>query len=348
MAVKKAENDVALNVSAAYLQALLARELVTSATLQAQQTITQKEITQKKISVGVLSELDALQLQLQLNSDSLALLSAEENKEITFLQLKAILNLDAAFVFDIEPLQEKETALENLLNMQPEKLYQTASANLPEVKQLSFQMESAQQRIKAARAGRYPTFSLYGSAASNFVNIPSAQSFLYIPQQPTGAKVQVNGTSYDVVAPSYQITSYGTTPFFNQLHKNFGQNFGLSMSVPILNGKTSSINEKREELNLLQLKLQAEKLQQEIKTAIYTSYTEAITSLKKAELNEKVVKEASGVLEAAKKRFNLNLFSTQDLLFNKNSLEKARTDLLLSKYDLLFKIRVLEFYRNVR
>ncbi len=45
MAIRKAENDVALNVSAAYLQALLAKELINTSLLQVQQSVISKSVS---------------------------------------------------------------------------------------------------------------------------------------------------------------------------------------------------------------------------------------------------------------------------------------------------------------
>ncbi len=207
MAVKKAENDVALNVSAAYLQALLAKQLVTTSLLQVQQTLVQADVIRKKISVGVLSEFDAAQIRLQAVTDSAALLQTQEAGVFSLLQLKAVLNLDTAIQFDIADLPIEKFVAESLLESEPAKVYAMALKNLPEMKQMAYQLEAASQTIKAAKAARYPTFSLYGSAGSNFVNIPSAQSFTYIPQQATGATVLVNGSNYEVMSPSYKVSS---------------------------------------------------------------------------------------------------------------------------------------------
>lgn len=345
MAVKKAENDVTLNVSAAYLGALLAKELVAISLLQVQQSVAQAEAVRKKISVGVLSNFDDAQIQLQVTTDSAALLSAQEAGEKSLLILKAVLNLDAAEPLDIEDLPLEKFVAESLLESAPEKLYDISSKNLPEIKQMAYSLEAATQTIKAAKAARNPTFSLYGSAGSNFVNIPSAQTFTYIPQQATGANVFVNGTSYEVMSPSYKAASYGVIPYFSQFRKNFGQNVGISVSVPLLNGKALTNNLKREELNLLRIKLQKDQLLQELKTTIYTSYTEAIGALNKVRLMEKLVTEATTVFDASQKRYNLNLLSTQDLLVSRNNLQRMKTDLLMAQYDLVFKIKLLEFYK---
>lgn len=346
MAMERAANDVVLNVQAAYLQALLTKEMIGVATAQIQQTKAQSDVIKKKISAGILSDGDAAQIQLQLLIDSAALLSAKDVNEKSLLQLKAVLALDASISINVEPITLDLVDSEHVAIRTPEKIYTSASANLPQMQQINFQIDGSIWRLKAAKAVRLPTFSLYGSIGSNFVNIPSAQKFVYVPQEATGAKVQVGGVSYEVVAPSYQATSFGVTPFFRQFQTNFGQNIGISLSLPIFNGKTLATALKREDINGQQLALQRDKLLQELKTAIYTAYSEAVAAVQKMKLGEKIVAEAVKVFEAAQKRYNLNLLSTQDLLIAQTNLEKSKTDLVLVKYELLFKLKLLEFYQN--
>ena len=339
--VHKAQIDIVLNISTAYLQALLAKEMMEMARRQLEQTKGQADLTRRKIAMGVLSELDAAQVQVQILTDSTALLSADENKEKSLLQLKLILNLDPDFGLDVEPLFVKDTTYGALIGDGIARLPDSGASDLPQFRQLTYQMEAAVQRLDAAKAARYPTLSLYGNAGSNFVNLSSAQGYTYIAAQPTGAKVEVNGSSYDVMAPSYTVTNFGVTPFFRQLHKNFGQSIGVSLSIPLFNGKSLTTTQRREEINLYQLKLQNEKLHQEWNTAVATAYFEALAALKQVKLHEAIVAEAGKVWQAAQKRYNVNLLSTQDLLINQTSFQKAQTELLIAQYNLLFKRKLL-------
>lgn len=341
MAEKKAENDVVLTVQAAYLQALLAKELAEAARFQVRQSSAVADITQKKILASVLSELDAAQIRVQLLADSNALIAAVETTEKALLQLKAVLALDAAIPFDVEEI--KLTGDEHLLEP-PEVLYRRSLQHLPELVQAKHTLKANEHRLQVARAGRLPSLSVYGSLGSNYVHIPSAQTFAYIPAQPTGANVLVNGVNYEVMAPAYQATGFGVTPLPRQLQKNFGQNTGLTLTVPLLGGKTLSTAVKREEINRLQLLLQKQKLEQDTKTAIYSAYTETTAAGKKAAISDRMFTESANLLAAAQKRYGLNLLSTQDLLSIQANWQKAKTALLLAQYDLAFKRKLLSFY----
>ncbi|HUC81871.1 MAG TPA: TolC family protein [Flavisolibacter sp.] len=344
-AAKKAENDVVLNVSAAYLQVLLAAEMKASALLQLKQTLAQAKAMHKKIRMGVLSELDAAQMQLQLMTDSTSLLERQQAEAKALLQLKAVLNLNADLQMELETVDVANDGVDQLIQINAPLLVASAIENLPQIRDLQYQINAVKERTVAAQAVRYPALSLYGSTASNFVNIPSAQSYVFIPQETTGSIVNINGVSYDVMSPSYKVETIGVTPFFRQLHKNFGQNIGISISIPIMNGKTFVTNQKREALSLTRLQLQKEKLQQEIQTEIYTAFLEAKAAYRKAGMLKSSVEAATKALHAAQKRYDVNLLSTQDLLLAQTALQKAEIELLASQYELTFKIYLLNFYQ---
>jgi len=347
LALEKMGNDIVLNVQVAYLQALLAKELYALTALQAKQTKLQTEAVKRKVIAGVLSETDLSQFNLQLLRDSVTLLSSLEQSQKSILQLKAVVALDPAVSVDVTTLGMMPTNAESMRNFDPEALFAQSLKSLPEAKQLAIELEGSDQRIRAAKARRLPVVSLYASMGTNYVNIPSAQSFAFQPAQPTGAKVQIGSTNYDVMAPTYQATSYGVTPFFRQLHKNFGQNIGINVSVPLLNGRVFSTNIKKEEQKAALLKLRQQSLTVSVKSNIYLLYNEVVATHKKLKLMEHIVKEAATVFEGEQKKYDLMLLSTQDLLISRNTLERAKSDLLAAKYEFVFALKHLEFYLNL-
>ena len=99
--IRKAQNDIALNVAVAYLQILLAREQVNLTRVQIAQWQAQLDITRKKVDAGTLPELNAAELEAQIARDSSAFVTAEATVQQYILQMKALLNLDAALPFDV-------------------------------------------------------------------------------------------------------------------------------------------------------------------------------------------------------------------------------------------------------
>ena len=344
--VKKVQDDVALNVAVGYLQALLAKQQVNIAGIQVQQTLIQLDITQKKVSAGLLPELNASQLEAQLASDSSLLVTAEGNVEQLLLQLKALLNLDAATPFDIETPPVELIPVESLSDLRPEVVYNLALVNLPQQRVNDLRVKSAQQLVSAARSSMYPSISAFGGLNSRYVNIESVQESLFVPEKSTGAFVRMGTTRYEVLAPGFDVVSTGITPFSNQLRNNFGQNIGIGLSIPIFNGGALRGNWKRAILNVQNLQLQQQSANQTLKQDIYRAYTDAIIALQKFNASRKAVEAADKAYVFAQKRYDVNLLTTFELINNQNLLLRARQDMLTAQFDYVFKMKLLEFYKG--
>ncbi|MFN2456949.1 MAG: TolC family protein [Chitinophagaceae bacterium] len=344
--VKKVQDDVALNVAVAYLQALLAKEQINISAVQVDQTRAQLEVTRKRVNAGALPELNAAELEAQLARDSSTYVSAQSNLQQLLLQLKAVLNLDAAAPFDIEAPPVEMIPLENLADLQPEVVYQSALQNLPLQKVNKLRMQSNEEVVKAARAGMYPSISAYASLGSNYVNIGFPE-FLPGPKETTGATVFVNGIEYQVLRPGIVPTGREIqTPLGRQFQNNFGQNVGLSLNVPIFNGGELRTNWERSKLNVRQSQLQIENDNQVLKQDIYSAYTDAVAAIQKFNASRKSVEAAQKAYDFAQKRYDVNLTSTFELLNSQNNLLRARIEMLSAQFDYVFKLKLLEFYKG--
>lgn len=343
--VKKVQDDVALNVAVAYLQALVAKEQIKIVEVQAQQTASQLDLTRKQVDAGNLPELNAAELDAQLATDSSSLINAIAAEQQALLQLKAVLNLDAGKPFDIETPSVSEIPVDNLAELQPEYVFQMALKNLSQAKVNNLRMLSYQHTAKAARSNMYPAFSLYGSVGSNYVNIRSPQ-FQLGAKGPTGATVNIGGIDYDVLAPTTIFAGEEGVPLFKQLRNNFGQSVGITISAPIFNNGVLRTNWQRAQLNVNQWQLQIEQDNQTLKQDIYRAYNDAVAAIQKYNAISKSVQAADKAFNFAQKRYNLNLLSTYELLNSQSRLLQARIEMLTAQYDYVFKLKLLEFYKG--
>ncbi|MES1216550.1 MAG: TolC family protein [Bacteroidota bacterium] len=345
--VDKAKDDVALNVAVGYLQILLANEQANLARIQVQQTRSQLENTQKQVDAGKLPELNAANLESVLATDSATLISAETSVHQLTLQLKAILNLDAAVPFEIETPPVNTIPVESLADLQPESVYQLAVINRPQQKVDELNLKAALKNVEVAKGSMYPTFSLFGSLGASYNN--KSKKIISSSQiNPPIGKVNVNGTDYTVFPTlPYDQPVYGKFPYFDQLYQNFRQSVGLSVSVPILNGGNLRAGWQRSKLSVRQVELQKEQNSTTLKQDIYKAYYDATSAIEKFNANKKAVEASQKAYDYASKRYEVGLLSSYDLITTQNNLLQAKTNLLYSQYDYLFKIKLLEFYKGV-
>ena len=347
--IEKAQNDVALNVATAYLQILLSMEQVNIARVQLSQTAQQLENTRLQVDAGKLPELNATQLEAQLATDSSAVITAKASVTQTILQMKALLNVDAATAFDVLAPPVESIPVESLADLQPENVFSSALIHLPQQKVNNLNLQAAQKNVLAAKGAMYPTLSMFGSLGSRFIN--TGQELLSTTQTPVTSigKVTVNGTEYSVApnAPLFNTSfNYAKQPYFSQINQNFQQSVGLSLSVPIFNNGTLRNNWQRSKLNVKQVELQMEQDAQTIKQDIYTAHNDAVAALEKYNANQKSVAASQKAYHFAKKRYDMGLLSTYDLLNTQNALATAKYNLLYAQYDYVFKIKLLEFYKG--
>ncbi len=354
--VDKAKNDISFNVATYYLQVLAAKEQVSISELQIQQTHNQFDITKKRVDAGVLPELNLAEVDAQLAADSSNYYTAKGNYESSLLSLRALLNLDTDVLFGIETPAVDQIPVESFTDLQPEVVYQMALANQPQQKADSFRIRSARSNILVSKAQMYPTLNLGGNLSTNFSNSfkqTTGGSFLgYSPITGTEPVVNLNSVNYYVQNPVFKIAQSNRSfeqlwsGWGKQLDNNFGQNVGVSISIPIYSNSQARTSVKIAKLNLQSAEAQKRQSDITLRQNIYTAYTNAITALQKFNAGKRTVESSQKAYDFSVKRYEVGLLSSLDLITNQNNLLKAKLQQLTNQYDYLFKMKLLEFYKG--
>jgi outer membrane protein len=343
--VDKLKNDISLNIAAAYLQVLLAKEQINVSKVQIGQTNSQLGNTRKLVNAGSLPELNLAELEAQLATDSAALITAQGTEQQSLLLLKSLLNLDAGASFDVETPPVEMIPVEPIGELQPEAVYQLALKNLPQQQVNKFRLEAARKYEQSAKGNMYPSLSVGASLGSNYSTLKNSQQ--RISNFPVGVDTiaLVSGSNTPVVIPKYD-SRFFANPYGTQLSDNFSNNVGLSLTVPIFNGRSARTNWQKQKLNVQNLVLQQDLDNMTLKQDIYKAYTDAVTSMQKFNATTKSVAATQKAFDFAQKRYDVGLLNTIDLLTNQNNLFRARIDRLSAQYDFVFKMKLLEFYRG--
>jgi outer membrane protein len=314
--VERAANNVALNVSVYYLNILVSNENIKISNKQIEQSIARLNDMKKKVDAGVLPELNLVELQSQLATDSINLITNITNFKQNILAMKGLLNIDAAQPFDVETPPIDKIPVENLADLMPEAVFQIALANQPVQKVNDFKIKAAEKTVQANKADMYPTISAsyslgstYNSKAVNFAN---------------GSKIE----------------------YFDQVNQNFRQSLGLGLQVPIFNNGQSKSTYLQSKENLKLLQLQKEQADVTLKNDIYTAYTNAVASMQKYYAGMKLVENAQKAYDISVRRSEIGVLGTLDLIINQNRLESARLQQISNQYDYVFRMKLLEFYKG--
>ena len=156
----------------------------------------------------------------------------------------------------------------------------------------------------------------------------------------------VNGTKYGVYSPAFGVSGFTGTPLFKQFSNNFGQVVGLSINFSIFNAYTNRTQWEKAKVNVQQLKLQEEQENLNLRSNIYNAYQDAFSSLQKYNAARRTVEYSQKALDISKKRYDIGLLGTLDFIITQNNLYLAQIDEVSSRYDYVFKMKVLEFYKG--
>lgn len=350
----KLKNDIALTVANAYLQILLSIEQQNITSVQIQQTTSQLSNTKKLVDAGSLPPLNLTQLEAQLATDSVNYITAKGAVLQNILTLKAYMNIDPAADFDVDTPSIKSIPLDPIADLLPETVYALALKNQPLQRYDDLKIKAAQKNKDAARGAMYPSLSMYGSLGTTY------QAFkkkgYYDPNDAVllgyvNTPYIVPGTIVDTVLGPV----YGNGPqkyirpaaYSRQLSDNFNQGIGLSLSIPILNGRSLKSNYERSKLNIVSWQLQKVQDDQNLKQNIFQAYNSVLIALEKFNASKKSVDASQLTYDYAKKRFDVGMLNTFDLITTQNNLLTAKLQYSINEFDYVFKMKVLEFYKGM-
>lgn len=346
--LEKARNDIALNVANAYLAALLNKEQISIMQVQLGQSRVQTENIQRQVQAGALPELNLAEMETQMASDSASLINAKANYTIALLQLKALLNLDAATPFDIASPPVEDIPVEPLAALDPASVYNSAVENMPQQKINQLNLRAAEKNVQVARASMYPVIYAFGGLGSNYSSLQKVIPTAYEPQMLQIGNVNINGAQYPVLSAWPQdipVRSKKGT-YFNQMANNFNQNIGIGINVPIFNAGAARTNWKKAQLNVSSQQLLKDQDAQTLKQDIYQAHANAVAAIEQYNASVIALESAQKAYDFAVRRFEVGLLKPIDLIINQNNLSRSKINKISSQYDYVFKIKLLEFYKG--
>lgn len=339
------KDDVSLNVATGFLRALQAQEQIKISQKQVELSEAQLDQTRKFAEAGRLPELNVAQLESQLATDSSNLISAIANYNSSILDLKALLNLDFAVPFSIQPPEINTVDKISVGELNPEDIYAEASHHFGSIKSSQYKVDAAQKALAASRGALYPQIGANLQLQSNWASTyKELAGFSVTGETPNGTYIYgPNNVRYDVyqpvVSPTYNSVGLGT-----QLSNNFRQIFALNLNVPLFNAWQSRYAVRQSQINVTARQLDQYQTQLKLKQDIYKAYNDAINSIQKYYAAKHAADAAERAYIFAQKRYDLGLTNTIEYLTTQNNQYAADANLLSAKYDLIFRLKVIDYY----
>lgn len=314
----KMQNDISLTVASYYLQILFNRELLANARAQAEVTKQQIERTQRLVEAGTLARGALLEVQAQGANEAVSVVQAENQLNLAYLDLLQLLEIEAGTPIEIDiPSLRVETNPE-LLPIQM--IFNKALDVMPEIKSAEMRLKSARHSLSIAKANRYPSLGLSASLGTNYSD-----------------QIRLSNNPLD---PDYNRIK----AFEDQWKDNRSATLSFRLSVPIFNGYQISSYIGRSKINVLNADYNLQLSQNTLRKNVEAAYADALASLSSYKAREKSLISLRESFNYTEQRFNVGMVNAVDYNIAKTQLNRAESELLSSKYDYIFKLKILDFY----
>ena len=339
------KDDVSLNVATGYLRALLAKEQIVVNEKQVALSQQQLMQTQKFAAAGRVPELDVAQLTSQVATDSANLITAIADYTASLLDLKALLNLEFEAPFNVQAPDVEISDANTLMANTPESIYAVAAGHFGSIKSSQLKLAASEKGVKAAKGLLYPQLTIGAQLGSNFATTYKDYGTPVITGSvPSGSFVDVNGTRYLTYEPTFSLPVTRTTPLGTQLDNNLRHTYSLNLSIPIFNAWQAQYSVRQARIDMQTQELNKYQAELTLKQNIYKAYNDARNSLQKFYAAQRAADAADRALNFAQKRYDIGMTNTIEYLTTQNNQYKAAASLSSAKYDLIFRLKVIDYY----
>lgn len=308
-ALETTKESISLSILNAYLQVLYAQELVKNSAKQIESTESQLNLAGERLALKAISQADYAQVKSQLASEKLTLANSESQLAIAKVNLMQYMELPVSDKFEISQPDLGENINQNRVP-DVRTVYETALAIKPQIKNAAVNKEIAALDENIAKAGYYPVLSASAGINSSYSSILS-------------------------------------DPYFNQVNNGIRPGIGFSLAIPIYQKKqvktnvdVARINYRNSELSEIDTKNQLRKSIEQACQDVVSAQTEYEASMEKY----LATKESSAL---ADEKFSQGLINSVDYLVQKTNLIVAESQLLQSKFNLIYSYNVMDFYTGM-
>jgi outer membrane protein len=315
----KMEEDVALNVVNAYLQVLFNKEDIKVLKQQMHIDSLQFNRSQELVDAGMVPSGDLFEIKATLATDRQRIIQSEYALLVSKMSLAQLLQLEDFKDFDIVET-DYDFELNEIFFQTPESIFNKAKQERTELKIAENEVKLAEKDIDIAKGAYLP--SLVG-----FYSLSSRVSYAKVPDGLGGER--------------------NPPPFFDQLDLYKGHSFGLQLNIPIFSGFATRNNVTRNKIRLDKSKLNFEQATLDLERNIYTAFADANGAMETYLANVELLKAREEAYRYIQERYENGMATSFDLNQSQTLLVNTKSDVLRTKYDYLFRTKILEFYFGI-
>lgn len=307
--LEHARQSIALQVAAAYLQAVYAAEVVKVQEAQVAFSKIQEDRISKLFNAGKSPESDVVEAHSQVAQDEMGRTQAKCDYKLAMLELSQLLELSSPDSIEIvAPQGETSPTLPPL----PDRIFARAEGVKPEIQAEKLRLQAAEKNIRIAKAALYPTLSLGAGLSSEY----------------------------------YKTSGYQAASFSKQLSDNFNKSIGLSLNIPIFNRLATRNSIRQAKLQQSEQALQLDETKKTLYKEIQQAYYNAVNAQAKYESALAARKAAESNFNMMTGKFENGRANATELEEAKTKRANAITSTLQAKYEYILRMKIIEFYEG--
>ena len=334
------KDNISVFVANAYLQVMLNRELLEVSELQLQLSEQELDRTSNLIAAGVLVASETYEIEANIASQEQAIIEAENNLRISRISLAQLLLITDYENFDIGN-EEFIVPFSDILDQNPKDIYEEAVQTRANIKLSKANVDLAASSLEISKTSLLPSLSAFYSYNTRISYSDRLVESANILERPIGF---VKETGQQVVSEFNDREVVGPKPFFDQWGLNDGHNFGLRLSVPVLNGKIAKTNVERNLLNLEKAEQQFEQDKLDFESTINQAYNTALGAYRLYVASQKTEISRKNAYDVAQDRYNAGVLNSYELVQAQQRYEIATSDVIRAKFSYIFQLKLLELY----
>lgn len=312
--VERLKDEISISIVRSYLQILLAKEMLATSQENFKSISEQRDRTRLLVEAGSQPYTALLDIESQLAAERVQTVTAESQVTTSTLALQQLLDLPYSKDFQIH-VPEIDGMLSSYHGYSADEIYASAQ-NLPVIQSARLSLDKGDIELKAAKGQYWPKISLSASYGTFY------SSSSYSP----------SGTAY---------------PFFEQFRDNINPSISIGLSIPIFSNWSVRTNVRNAELSRRSLEIDLKLKQQTLYKDIQTAVTEADTYYRKMEAALANVNSMQESFRYVQEKFNTGALNGTDYTVARTNLLKARSEYLQAKYQFVFQIKIIDFYKGL-
>jgi outer membrane protein len=305
--IEQLRNQLSLDIARAYLQALLSQEVLATAEKSRESVEQQRDRTAKFVAAGSQPHSDLLEVTAQLAAEEVQCVTARNSVDMAYLSLRQLLDIAPDVAFAIAVPEIKVEVVRYAESVKS--LYELAKG-LPQIRAAEYKLASAGYNVAIANGRYWPTLALSASYGSYF-------------------------------------TDTRDDGFWDQLRYNRSPSVGFSLRIPLFQNWNIVTGAKNARLSRRIAELELESRQNALYKEIQQATADATAAYNKYKAGEHNVSAMQESFRYTEQKLDAGAVTGTDYTVAKNNLFKAQSEMLQSKYQYIFQVKIIDFYKGI-